>query len=176
MPETTKTCPKCRTEIDRRASVCPQCHSKIGSSWVPGCLIVVVALFILLSVFSSAMESSKNETPVAPSVPAPERVVSDELELLSKMDDREYTFITVSGEVKNISGASIKNVTSVVSYYTASGELVKTADALIEYNPVLAGQTSPFKVMTTDNPAITKYSVSFKYLMGGTIRTKDSTK
>ena len=43
---------------------------------------------------------------------------------------------------------------------------------MIEYNPVLANQTSPFKVMTSDNPAIKKASIDFKELMGGTINTK----
>ena len=44
---------------------------------------------------------------------------------------------------------------------------------LIEYNPVLSEQTSPFEVITTDNPAIARYQISFKFLLGNTIPTED---
>jgi len=51
---------------------------------------------------------------------------------------------------------------------------------LIDFDPILPGQTSPFKVLTTHNPAITKGSISFKYILGAQIphqakEDKDST-
>jgi len=54
----------------------------------------------------------------------------------------------------------------VATFYDANGGFITTSDALIDYNPILPGQTSPFKVMKTENPAMKKASVEFKYLMG----------
>ena len=79
-------------------------------------------------------------------------------------------------QVKNISGKSLDNVTAVGNAYTDSGEFVKSDTALIEYDPILSGQTSPFEVLMTGNPAISKCKVDFKYLFGGSIKTKRSDK
>ena len=43
------------------------------------------------------------------------------------------------------------------------------ASALIDYNPIVPDQISTFTVMTTDNPEISRYRVSFKDLLGGMI-------
>jgi hypothetical protein len=58
---------------------------------------------------------------------------------------------------------------AVGEFRTSSGELVKAEDALLDYDPILPGQTSPFKAGGTDNPAIQKCNLSFKYLFGGQI-------
>lgn len=98
------------------------------------------------------------------------------LELLSARGVKEYGFVTVEGQVKNISSQSLRNVMVMIEWYTDSGDFVKSDDALIEYNPILPGQTSPFKSITTDNPAMTRYRVSFKEMFGGQIPTLDSRK
>ena len=107
--------------------------------------------------------------PEPPSEPEP----TYKLQLLSTNDERAYDYITIYGQVKNISNESLENVMAVVEYYTSDGTFVKSDDALIDYNPILPNQTSPFEVITTDNPAIKRYSVSFKFLFGGTIPTED---
>ena len=75
------------------------------------------------------------------------------------------------GQVKNISGQSIRDVVAVVSFYDKNGNFITSSSALIEFNPILAGQTSPFRVLETYNPAMHTASVQFKFLMGGTIST-----
>jgi hypothetical protein len=47
--------------------------------------------------------------------------------------------------------------------------MITSNSSLITYNPVLAGQTSPFKVMKSHNPAMHSASVEFGYLTGGKI-------
>jgi len=95
------------------------------------------------------------------------------LQLLATNYERAYDYITISGQVKNISNKSLTNVMAVVSYYTEAGTFVKSDDALIAYNPILPNQVSPFEVITTDNPAISRYKVEFQFLFGGTISTED---
>jgi len=86
----------------------------------------------------------------------------------------EYGYFHITGEVTNISNRSLSNVEAVGRMYTDEGEFVKSDSALIDYNPVLSNQTSPFSIISTMNPAISKCIVNFKTLMGGTIATKSA--
>jgi hypothetical protein len=92
-----------------------------------------------------------------------------ELEIQSWRCHKEYSYVFVEGLVKNLAAEPLGNVLVVGIFKTSSGNFVKSADALIDYNPVLPGQTSPFKAGTTDNPEIKNCYIEFKYLMGGTI-------
>jgi hypothetical protein len=46
---------------------------------------------------------------------------------------------------------------------------VKSADAMVDYQPLLPGQTSPYKAMTTLNPAVASCQVVFKTMFGGAV-------
>lgn len=81
------------------------------------------------------------------------------------------SYVESKGQVKNISGQSLQNVEAVVSFYDKNGNFITSSSALIEFNPILVGQTSPFTVMETYNPAMHKATIQFKFLMGGTIST-----
>lgn len=96
---------------------------------------------------------------------------SCKLEILDSHWYREYDYVTYEGRVKNISNESLKNVEAVATWYDKNGNLVTSDSSLIQYNPILPGQTSPFKVMEIYNPAMNKAGVEFSHLMGGTIRT-----
>lgn len=100
-----------------------------------------------------------------------------DLVLLASNGTRDrYGFATVEGQVKNVSNESLRNVQVVVEWFTAEGEFVKSDQALVEYDPILPGQTSPFTSITSDNPAMAKFRVTFKHLLGGTIPTWDGRK
>lgn len=93
-----------------------------------------------------------------------------ELLLLDWRWSTEHGYAQAVGRVKNTSGRRLENVQVVVEWKTGSGALVKTGTALLEYNPIMPGQTSPFKVMATNNPEMTRASISFKTLFGGTVK------
>jgi hypothetical protein len=96
------------------------------------------------------------------------------LNLLNYHDSRAYDYITVEGEVKNISNQKLENVLVVVIFYDKDSNLITTAEAVIQYNPIMPDQTSPFTAMATDNPLITKYAVTFQFMFGGQISTTNS--
>jgi RNA polymerase subunit RPABC4/transcription elongation factor Spt4 len=96
---------------------------------------------------------------------------SCQLEVLSSNWSTDYGYATYEGQVKNISSLKLKNVQAIVTWYDRNGNMITSSSALIEYNPILPGQRSPFKVMKTHNPAMAKAGVEFSHLMGGTIRT-----
>lgn len=145
--------------------------------------VLAVILFVVgMNMYSkSALENavqkhSEASPAVQQKVNNPPRAEAEQLELLSMNCSREYGFFKVSGQVKNISEVSMKNVMVVGTIYADDGSFITSTDALIAYNPVLAGQTSPYEAMTTDNPLAARCDVAFKELMGGTISLKRSDK
>lgn len=99
-----------------------------------------------------------------------------DLELLSSTGGPSGagSYMEVVGQVRNVSGRSLENVMVVTTWYTAAGAFVTTDDALIDYNPILNGQTSPFKTITRRNPEMQRFSVEFKRMFGGTLRVDRS--
>jgi hypothetical protein len=82
---------------------------------------------------------------------------------------QEYGFAIAEGQVTNVSSRKLENVTAVVSFHAANGQFITSDESLLDYNPILPGQTSPWKVMATWNPAMAKAGVEFKTLFGGTL-------
>lgn len=167
-------CKECGEEISKKAKKCPRCGAPAKKktslfTWIVTILIVLWAV----GYFSNPSTTSRSPSPSttssssskSSSYSAP-RVNTPPLELISWTCDKEYRYVFVRGEVKNVSSQSIKSVMAVGEFRTKDGTLVKSEDSLIDYNPILPGQTSPFKTGGTDNPAITNCSLSFKTLFG----------
>ena len=109
--------------------------------------------------------------PAFPAVCANRPQASPALELVSwtwGTSDSE-DFVEAKGEVRNISGESLDRIEAVVTWKTSDGTLIKSESTLIEYQPILPGQTSPFHVLATRNPAMKKAGIDFKTLGGGTV-------
>jgi len=96
---------------------------------------------------------------------------SAELEVGNWSWHQEYGYAIVEGQVTNVSGQSLENVMAVVTFQTSSGQFITSDDALVDYNPLLPGQTTPWKVMARWNPAMSSASVQFKTILGGSLRT-----
>lgn len=151
-----------------------------------GCL-VALGIFLGLVFLGYLLPSTPKQSsapPVTVATPAPAPTspppsvtlpAADKLALLSARGyETEYGgYHIVEGQVTNISDEPLRNVTVVATWLDGEGGFITSDDALIEYNPILPGQTSPFKTMTTSNPAMKRYTVSFKELMGGQIPTDD---
>lgn len=81
------------------------------------------------------------------------------------------SFVTATGEVTNVSGEKLSNVSAVVSFYTAADQIITKEDALIDYNPILNTQKSSFKVIATYNPEMKHASLQLKTLFGSGLST-----
>lgn len=82
----------------------------------------------------------------------------------------EHGYWHVAGTVTNITSSNLDKVTAVATFETKEGQFVKTDDAMIDYQPIMPGQTSPFDVITTGNPSIWQCRLAFKHLFGAAIR------
>jgi hypothetical protein len=142
---------------------------KKTSPLATGCLVLLLAAFGLW-VVSNLLPSDSSRRPASPSVITnPPIPTEPQLELVKYVWHIEYGYAILEGQVTNISSQPLKNVAAVASFYDLNGGFITSSDTLIDYNPVLPGQTSPFKIMATENPAMKKAGVAFKELMGGTI-------
>ena len=169
---TLTRCKACNAEISKKAKTCPKCGEPTKkktsiASWI--------ALILLLVGLYSVVAGRSPSTPMSSTAitSAPDDVAQPKLKVLSWSCGGEYGYSNVQGEVQNISSENLPNVQVVGEFKTADGDLIKTADAMIDYNPILPGQKSPFKALTTSNPAIKKCGMSFKFLMGGEIPTTE---
>lgn len=82
-------------------------------------------------------------------------------------------FRECEGFVKNVASQALEDIEVVVTWVDEQGTPYSSDDALIDYNPLLPGQESPWTTIGTYNPALTRFRVQFKELLGGTILTRD---
>ena len=174
-------CPACKGMVSTEAASCPHCgHPLRGTSDTPpsqraGCgsmvlkVIGVVAVLFLLMLGCAVISQLGRTRHYTTSAPTP---ASGPVLRVGKWHwSEDYGYVTAEGTVTNISSESLANVQAVVTFKTKDGTLVTSEDAVIDYNPLLPGQTSPWKVMARANPAMTSASVEFKEMFGGTLTT-----
>ncbi len=177
----TKICKYCKEEINKKAKNCPHCGKDLRYWCNRHPVLSVIIIFILLgtfgTIFSDNKSTSNSTSKSSPTSNSNQNIPTakpqeDLLELLNYNCYKQSDYFITEGQVKNISGKSIESVEAVVTAYTEDGKFVKSGSALIGYNPIMAGQTSPFKVMIRDNPEIKKCKVDFKEFWGSEIPTK----
>ena len=91
------------------------------------------------------------------------------LRLLDSRCFAEHGFRQIVGRVRNTTDRPIASVMAVGTFSTSGGALVKVESALLEYDPIMPGQTSPFRVIGTDNPEISNCEIGFRNLFGPAI-------
>ncbi len=95
-----------------------------------------------------------------------------QLEMLSWRCSKEGGYVRVNGEVRNISDEPLEDVEVVGSFRSADGTLVKSGSAMIDFNPLLPGQSSAFEARAEDDPEVSDCNVTFRKLGGGEIRAR----
>lgn len=146
-----------------------------GKKWV-GVLAMVLSVFEMFVVLSTFQSCSRNLSSIGGNYEISEQMsTGPKLELLSSRGyQSSIGHMTVEGQVKNITDKNLRRVQVVVQWYDKDGNFITSDEALIDYNPILPRQTSPFDVITTYNPQMENYTVNFKEFFGTTINTKDS--
>ena len=134
-----------------------------------------VLIFLLGFLLTGYLNSGHTST-VTNSSPTNAATTNEEpkLEVQALTFTVDYGFNKVEGAVKNLTGEPMEGVTVVANFYDKKGTFVKSDSSLIDYNPILPGQESPFSTIGTSNPEIETVRVQFKYFFGGTIPHKDS--
>lgn len=155
-----------------------------GGGFILACLIGSVGIAIggnraTPSSSTTAATTRAASTATSTSAPAPTpQPPRAQLALLSSRGyEAEYGgYHYVEGQVKNIGTEPLRNVAAVATWFDKTGNFIKADDALIDYNPILPGQTSPFKTITSGNPAMSRFTIEFKTLFGGALAVDDQRK
>ena len=153
------------------------------TSWVADYLYWTLVAFFSLSTLSSLSRIANSELPghayieraqgtFATVTPKP-ALAPATLKLGDWKCYSEHGVRKVKGEVRNQSGAPLRNVAVVARYYTDSGQFVKSDWAAIKHQPLAAGETSPFALNTPGMPEIGKCNLSFQTLLREPIAVED---
>lgn len=156
--------------IPKEAKVCPHCRKKQGTS----VLTWVVAIFfgiIFIGTCSSIIGQNTRKTSTVATENRAQFNINTEtsIELQNWHWRLEHSYIITEGSIKNITDKSIDNIVAYVNLYDNKGDFITSDHALIDYRPLLPGQTSPFKIISTYNPAMNKAAVDFKTFGGKTL-------
>lgn len=185
-------CPECKKQVSHSAEKCPNCGYRLTPEIIQkaqksqkeakkyagiGCLALIAIVILVMQPW----KKDEKTTSVKPTTRShqvknlqPKMDISSKpmLELIDWNWCETYGYVTAEGRVKNISGKNLENLRAVVTWYANDGEFITSDSGLIEYDPILADQTSPFKVIARHNPAMKKASIEFKEMFGGKIPHK----
>ena len=138
---------------------------------------ILAAMVIVIVGMAACSEPVKtfpdiDQITVRPRTPTPILLVPLlEIQSFRCTTDSQIGFVYIRGEVKNISNGRLDHVMAVGTWRTSAGEFIRSDDALIDYDPIMPGQISPFETIGTYNPQMSKCSLAFKELLGGEIPT-----
>ncbi len=97
-----------------------------------------------------------------------------QLELIAQTARRDADgyLMRVRGQVRNITAADMPGVVAVVTWHDESGEFLTVERAAVLFQPIRAGEDSPFEVLTEADPRMAQYVVEFQRIGGGSIPTR----
>lgn len=149
-------------DLDRRSADLQRRNTFIGCAG----LVVLILIGFLILVGTLPDERVTTGTGRSPAVPPPPPDTVLALLASSGGPSAGGAYIEVKGRVQNVSQRPISNLMATVELFDKRGEFISADHALVEFDPVLPGQATPFTVLIRGNPATEKYLVRFK-TMGG---------
>lgn len=168
----TKQCKECHADIPKKVKRCKHCGAKQpvhfwSSPWF------YILLFFCFPYIMVMISSDGSESRSSGEVPKPV-IIEDKikLELQSWNWGINHGYAIAEGEVKNISDQKLNTVDAMVKFYAKDGTFISSGSGLVEYQTLLPGQSSPFKVMEPENPLMNTATLEFKMLMGRPILYK----
>jgi hypothetical protein len=182
-------CPVCTHRFDEGAERCPQCgcprpgvmpeYMKLpwerAATYIGSISAVLLVCLLLFAPRQTAEPSSATNpsTPEAVSSRSSEGGAPKEAsppnnsgkDLTASWNCTINTSIDsliIRGEVKNATASSIKGLQLVGTLRTADGTFISSDDGYTSYDTILPGQTSPFEIHMSFNPAARSADLSLK--------------
>ena len=89
-------CPFCKQEIDRSAKVCPHCQSKLSGGCLKTVILIILALILIVSIFTTISENASSPSGHSPSgsttVSKPSQGTSKSLAQVADVPENHWIF------------------------------------------------------------------------------------
>jgi hypothetical protein len=123
---------------------------------------IIGAVIVVLALAAIYFVSGQPETTVVPARAAA-GATDVPLELVSLRQAREGETLTVSGTVRNPSGAmDRRQIAAVVFLFDRTGSFVASGRAPLDYQALAPGDESPFVITVRGAADVSRYRVSFR--------------
>jgi|SRR5579871_2013748 len=83
--------------------------------------------------------------------------------------ERRLGFVTVTGNIVSHDPQPLHQVEAVVELLNAQHETIEVESGMIGFDPLMPGQTAPYRVDLPDNVHAAAYRIRFKQLSGATL-------
>ena len=93
--------------------------------------------------------------------------------LLSSSAKLQGKYVTVEGTVQNLTDRHLPGLLAVVTLYGQDGTVIGSGDALIQKDPLPAGEISTFRVTLKEDPEAPFFGVRFQEWHVGSVPTRD---
>lgn len=165
---------KTRTRRPIRRKLAPQ----TSRGFLPGLMIGVGAVLVLPAIGRSASRQACIAFPSPKSVAAPRSAShsrdSAVLEVSPSQMARRYDYVTITGQVSNLSSRPLRDVEAVVEIFDREGHLRAVETALIAFSPLSPGEQSPFRVQCRYDGEVGSFRVRFRHLLGAPIPSQQA--
>lgn len=128
------------------------------SPW-PRRVAVIGGMAVVLALGIAALKW----TATAPATPQPSIVAAQPLDLLSLRHAQHDGTLTITGLVQNPrGGAPLRAVEATVLVFNASGEMLTSGRAPLDFTTLASGDESPFVIRVPVHGAVARYRVGFR--------------
>ncbi len=139
-------------------------------------LLFLIVIVVIAIIYFSSKDTPKSEQPTSKQYKSNNtkaKVIEEaKLEVLNWNWKKEYDYLVVEGYLKNISNKKLENVCVVANFFDNQDNFITSVFDVIDYNPLMSDQKSPFKTFTSYNPRIKKVEIEFKNISGLKIKHK----
>lgn len=172
-------CPQCNTENAPDAKFCKNCGVAFAVAPIKKknnlpLVVAIIGGLLILCVICGKMSDSVKNTPTNSDATTP--IISEpSLKLLSMNEvASSELYFRVIGEIQNDSNQKIQGLSVIVTTYDKSGQIVGNESGIVDYDPLMPNQISPFTVVIRSNPTINSYKIAFKQGFGKQIDFTDA--
>jgi hypothetical protein len=140
---------------------------RVRRSRVNGVLLVLMAACAAIAIglrFTGVQAGQRNGLQLAQT-----QVRGTQVRLVDSSVERNLGFVTVTGNLHNLSARPLSHVEAVVELLDPQGGTVKMESALIGQDTLAAGENAPFRVEMEDNAHAVGYRVHFRKLLGSSL-------
>jgi hypothetical protein len=139
-------------------------------------LVCSIATIVVTGIVIGNIDRPPVHRPLTSAVPSLAPPLPPLALLSSRGGASSSAYYKVEGEVQNIGTTPLRSIVAVATWYDKQDSFISADSGLVEYDPLMPGQKSPYSVLIRANPLMHQYTVGFKQIGGGELTVEDRRK